>query len=253
MRDLNRGWIRYLPPFIRKRVEGRQYLQNVISNTGWQFVDNILRMGMGLLVGIRVTRYLGPERYGVLSYASAFVFVFSSMAMPWPDWVVVRNIVRDPSRRGEILGTTFVLKLFAGALNLLLALAAIVLLRPAGLLTLMLVGIISLGTVFQAFGTISFRFRSQVQSKYSAYSRSASFLIISPVKIAFIILKAPLVAFAWAAAAGIILGSAGSVIACQVNGHYLKTWRATRSMAKELLRDSWPLMLTRAMVYPKIW
>ena len=55
-RQYNKGWIRFLPTVLRDKVAGRDYLQNVISNTGWQFADNVLRMGVGLLVGIWVAR-----------------------------------------------------------------------------------------------------------------------------------------------------------------------------------------------------
>ena len=71
---MNQGWIRYLPTFIRDRLEGRAYLQNVVTNTGWQFADNILRMGVGFAVGIWVAR-LGPAQLGLFSSAVAIVIV----------------------------------------------------------------------------------------------------------------------------------------------------------------------------------
>ena len=49
---MNRTWARFLPAFLRGKIEGREYLQNVISNTGWQFADQILRMGVGLVIWI---------------------------------------------------------------------------------------------------------------------------------------------------------------------------------------------------------
>ncbi|RII25020.1 MAG: flippase [Geobacter sp.] len=238
------AWTRYLPVFIRQRLEGRPALQQVVGNTGWLFANNLLRMGVGLLVNIWVTRYLGPEQFGLLSYATAFVFVFSSIAAMGLDWVVVRNIVRDPSCRDETLGTAFMLKLAAGAITLGLTLAAIFIVRPADHLTRLLVAIVALGIVFQAFGTINFWFQSQVQSKYSVLVKSVAFLIVSAAKITLIWFEAPLVAFAWAGLAEIVLGSAGLVAAYRFQGHFIKTWRATWAMAKVLLRDCWPLMLT---------
>jgi len=244
MRNLNRTWARFLPAFVRKRIEGRQHLQDVIGNTGWLFADRVVKMGGTLLVGIWLTRYLGPERFGILSYAIAFVLVFSSIASMGLDWVVVRNIVRDPARRDEILGTTFTLKLAGGVASFCLAMATIIILRPSDHLSWLLVGIIALGSVFQAFSTIDFWFQSQVKSRYTVYARSSAFLLISGAKIALILLKSPLTAFAWAVTAEIVICSAGLVAVYRINGHRMKRWRATRSMAGELLRDSWPLMLT---------
>jgi len=245
---MSNAWTRYLPAFIRNKVEGRLQLQQAITNTGWLFADNILRMGVGLLVTIWVTRYLGPEQFGLLSYATAFVMLFSSIALLGLDFIVVRNIVRDPSCRDETLGTAFVLKLAGGILASGLTLAAIVLFRPMDHLTRLLVGILTIGTVFQAFGTIDFWFQSQVQSKYSAYARSSAYLVICAAKVVLILFHAPLVAFAWAGLADIFLGSLGLVVAYRVNGHQIKEWRVTRTMAMALLRDSWPLMFTDIVI-----
>lgn len=229
---------------IRQRLAGRRKLQQVLENTGWLFFDNVLRMGVGLLVSIWVTRYLGPERYGELSYATAFVFVFSSIGALGLDWVVVRNLVRSPEQRDEILGSAFLLKLLGGSASFCLAIGSVLLLRPDDRLATWLIAIIALGTVFQSLGVINFWFQSQVQSKYSAYARSAAFLTISLVKIALIQLQAPLIAFAWAALAEVVLGSAALLSAYRISGRHPMSWRWTRMMAGELMRDSWPLLLT---------
>ena len=43
------------------------------ANTSWLLGERILRMAVSLFVGIYVARYLGPERFGLLSYALIFV------------------------------------------------------------------------------------------------------------------------------------------------------------------------------------
>jgi len=241
---MNAWWTKYLPLIVREWLEGRHDLQKTIGNTGWLFAEKILRLGVGLLVNIWMTRYLGPEQFGLLSFATAFVFVFSSVATIGLDWVVVRNIVRDSSCRDETLGTAFILKLAGGAITFGLTIAAIFIIRPTDHLSRLLVAIIAIGIVFQAFGTINFWFQSQVQSKYNVFVKSVSFLFIAAVKIVLIQSQASLVAFAWAGLADIVLGSVGLVAAYRVHGHYIKNWRATQTMAKVLLRDCWPLMLT---------
>lgn len=90
---MNQAWTKYLPASLRAKVEGRAYLQNVVSNTGWQFADNILRMGVGLIIGIWVARYLGPAQYGLLSYVLAFGALFLPLTSLGLEEIVVRNIV----------------------------------------------------------------------------------------------------------------------------------------------------------------
>jgi len=43
--------------------------------------EKILCMFVGLLVGIWGTRYLGSEKFGLLSYAQSFVFLFTAIAV----------------------------------------------------------------------------------------------------------------------------------------------------------------------------
>lgn len=251
---MNFNWVRLLPEFIRVRIEGRHYLQNVISNTGWLFFDNILRMGVGLFVGVWMARYLGPDQYGQLSYALAFVALFAPLANVGAESIAVRNIVRDPSHKDQILGSIFMLKLIAASATVGILLVTIFLLRPADRSSQWLVGITAAGMIFQAFDTIDYWFESQVQSKFSVITKNTVFLFSSAGKVVLIFMKAPLVAFAWIGAAEIAFGSIGLVLAYKISGRHIRQWHPTVAAAKDFLRDSWPLILSgiAGMIYLRI-
>lgn len=251
---MNHSLIKFLPSFVRARVEGRTRFQNILANTGWLFADRILRMGVGLFVGVWVARYLGTEQFGLYSYAIAFVSLFGAFATLGLDGIVVRDIVRNPSCKDETLGTAFVLKLMGGALSFFLIMGAIFLLRPYDRLTQWLVGITAVGMVFQAFDTIDFWFQSQVKSKCTVYAKNTAFLLIALIKIVLILIKAPLIAFAWAGLTEIVVGAIGLIIVYRINGHYIKAWRGSIARAKSLFSDSWPLILSGIviMIYMRI-
>ena len=82
-------------------------------------------MTVGLFVGVWVARYLGPEQYGIYSYAIAFVALFSAFSTLGLEGIVVRNIVIEPSRKDEILGSAFMLRLLCGFLAFFLTLLVI--------------------------------------------------------------------------------------------------------------------------------
>ncbi len=246
--SVNDSWIALLPPFIRGRLEGRLGLQKVVSNTGWLFVDKIVRNGVGFLVLAWVARYLGPEQYGLLSYVSAFVVLFSAIATLGLDGIVIRNIVRDPSCTEGTLGAAFGLKLMGGMIALLLSIGAIALLRPGETLTCWLVGITAAGMIFQAFDVIDFWFQSQVQSRYVVYARNAAFSLVTVVKVALIFARAPLIAFAWAGLAEIVIGSLGLVVVYRMQGKDITAWQASLDKGKALVKDSWPLILSGVMI-----
>jgi O-antigen/teichoic acid export membrane protein len=241
---MNQSWIRFLPDFIRIKVEGRHVLQKTVGNTFWLLADNITRMGVGLLVGVWIARYLGPKQFGILNYSIAFVALFSTFATLGLDSIVVRNLVRNPSCKDEILASASALKLAGGLVTVLLAIGTILMLRPEDTLVHWMVGIIAVGTVFQSLDTIDFWFQSRVESQYTVYAKNGSFLIISGIKIILLLLSAPLIAFAWAGLAEIILGSIGLMMVYRLKGNDMKVWRATVVRAKSLLTDSWPLIFS---------
>src|SRR6266487_3807766 len=138
---MNQNWARFLPDTIKARLEGRHNLQRVIGNAGWLFADKISRIGVAVFVGVWIARYLGPEQFGLLSFASAFVALFAVMGSLGLDGIVVREIVLNPEGKDHILGTAFVLKLCGGAATLVASIAMISLVRPGDSLSRCLVGL----------------------------------------------------------------------------------------------------------------
>ena len=124
-------------------------LWKLIGNTGWLFADKILRMGLALVVGVWVARYLGPQQFGLYNYALSFAGLFTVFATLGLDSIVVRNIVRQPAEKDEILGTTFGLRLMGGCFVVFLAVTAVSLVRPGEGMTKLLVAIIAAGAIFQ--------------------------------------------------------------------------------------------------------
>ncbi len=241
---MNFTWTKYLPGFIQKRLAGRHELLEVLDNSGWMMGDQIFRQMMGLLVGVWMARYLGPELFGEYSYAFAVFMLVSPFAALALDGIVIRRIVQAPSSRDELLGTSFFLMLGGGILAYVLAMAVIFLTRPEDNLVQWLVGIMAAGSIVQAFIVIEFWFESQMQWKYTVYAKTTPFLLLSIVKIGLILLKAPLIAFAWAALADTALGSIGLLIVYWKKGYTVRVWRFSRTMAKSLLKDSWPLFFS---------
>jgi O-antigen/teichoic acid export membrane protein len=243
-----------LPEFFRKKIEGRHVLQTVLSNTSWMMGDQIVRKAVGLLVGVLLARHFGPHLYGEFSYAVAVVMIVSPLAILSLDDISIRRLAKDPKRRDEILGTSFILMLAGGVFAFLLAAAAIFLARPGDDLVQWLVIILAAGSIVQAFIAIEFWFEARMQWKFTVYAKTSAFLLLSMVKIALILAQAPLVAIAWASLAETALGSAGLLIVYRQRGYAVRAWRCSRVMAKSLLRNSWPLMFSAllTMVYLRI-
>lgn len=229
-------------------------LKEVVSNTGWLIADRLFRMGAGLLVGVWVARYLGPEHFGTLSYAGSFAGLFSAFAALGLDGIVVRELIRAPHDRYELLGTACVLKLVGGASAVLLCQVSILLIRPFDIGMQIMVAIIAAGFLFQSLDVIDYWFQSRTDSRWVVYAKNIAFVAVSLVKILLILLRFPLVAFAWVATAEILLGALGLFVVYRLNGESVFLWRYSRQRAEKLLADGWPLIFSGVviMVYMRI-
>ena len=226
------------------KFKSRSGLRAIIANTVWLFADRILRMGASLVVGVWVARYLGVQQYGLFNYALAFVSLFSPIFTLGLDDVVVRHIVRQSSNKEEILGTTFWLKLLGGIASVLLAVSTMFFLGEHETLKIWLVAILGMAGIFRAADTIELWFQSQVQSKYTVIAKNTAFLLNSVIKIALILTKAPLLAFAWVTLAEFAMSAISLLIVYQLKGSSLWLWRWSFAAAKTLLKESLPLIFS---------
>jgi len=231
-------------------------------NTSWLFAEKILRIVVGLFVGIWVARYLGPEQFGLFSYAQSFVGLFAAIATLGLDGIVIRELVKDESRRDELIGTAFWLKLI-GAVAVLAALAVAVHFTSNDTYTNTLVFIIASATVFQAFNVVDMYFQAKVMGKYITYVNVISLLLSSIVKIALILNEASLEAFAWTIVFDSVVLAMGYIYfyirhsALDAESHAtfkIQHSKFSKTTAIVLLKDSWPLILSGIVIsiYMKI-
>ncbi len=235
---------RFLPRRLAVSFGHRPYLRRMATNFGWLFSDQVIRMGLGLFVGAWVARYLGPEQFGLLSFATAIVAIFGAVATLGLPEIVVRDLARDPSHAPEILGSSFVLRLIGGAFALALAIGAAAYARPDHLTAKIMVAIIGSGTILRSAEVVRYWFQSQLQAKYAVWVENSALIISSAVKIIMILEHAPLIAFAWALLIEAALAATGLFLAYMSQGRQLTSWRPTLTRASSLVHQSWPLVLS---------
>src|ERR1700738_1335886 len=93
--------------------------QKIIFNSFWVILDKVIRMLGGLIVGVWVTRYLGPYNFGKLNYATSIIVISLPFVNMGLNNIVLTAMIRKPGY-GRILLTSLVLKLCSGSLLFLL-------------------------------------------------------------------------------------------------------------------------------------
>ncbi|KAB2921817.1 MAG: flippase [Bacteroidetes bacterium] len=224
-------------------------LRKTVVNLGWLFVDRGIRMSGAVVINAWLTRYLGPEQNGVLNYALAFVGMFTPLATLGIDSIVIRDIVRNPEQRDRVLGSAFGLRLAGAVSALLFAGLAVTMVRPGDTMTHVLVVVTSFGLLFQSFDVIDQWFQSQIRSKYTVYAKNIAFVVIGAVKIGLILTGADVLYFVIATSAELMLGAAGLAVMYRRNGGSLRSWSFSAARARELLRNSWPIIITDVAIF----
>jgi len=174
-----------------KAIVNHQGFGKYFVNTSWLFAEKILRIIVGLFVGIYVARYLGPEKFGIFSYALAFVALFGAIAELGVGSVIVRDLVNHPQDRDIFLGTAFWLKTAGGVLALVIISIAARLVSDDPK-TISYIFIIASGLLFQSFEVVDYYFQSKVLAKYVSMCNLFQLIFSSLLKLYFIFIGASL-------------------------------------------------------------
>ncbi|WP_017325983.1 flippase [Synechococcus sp. PCC 7336] len=217
---------------------------HIVKNTGWLFLEKILKIFGGLILGLWMAKYLGPENYGLLNYSIAFVALFEPLSTLGLHKIVVRDLVNQPERHYQILGTSFILRIFAGALIAVIAIDVNLWMRPDDLISSWLVAFSALGLVLKTSDIISFWFLSQVQAKQNAIAGSIAYTVGSTIRAGLLLVKTSVLTFGIASLLEQLIRSYRLGVSYTKVGKSFKEWKFNVTQAKALLKQSWPLILS---------
>ena len=225
-----------------------------LKNAGWLMFGKVV----SLIVNLAITRYLGPILFGDLSFGLSLVAILAAVGGLGLDTFIIREVIQEPARRDEILGTSLVLRMVANGLLIPIAIGIYLISHnfssnPGDSLTL-LIALLAFASFFKSFNVIDSYFQSQVQSKYVVQVQNVSLIVTSVFKILIITFSLPLIYIVFAYIVDAVVLATGLVIAYQNRGLKILNWTFNKERAKFLLIKSSPLILSAVMVtiYMKI-
>lgn len=228
--------------------------KKIIFNISWLFFDKILKMLFGVFVISMISRYLGPTQYGLLNYITALISLFIAFSALGLNGIVVRDLLIKEKEAPIILGTAFGLKLIGGIISFFFFLLLVYTLRPDDNVTISLSLVLGFMLIFKSADVIKFWYESQTASKYTVIVENSAFLIVGTVKLALIYFEASLKMFVLAILLESILVFIFFFLIYKKNKSSFFNWKFKRDKAKNLLRDSWPLIISSSawIIYSKI-
>lgn len=241
----NRLQFKLQSPLVRK----------VLSNTTWLMSERLLRMFVGLFVGVLIARQLGPELYGELSYALSMLMLFTMVTHLGLDGMTVREQVARPEDKERILGTVLKLKFIASLFGAGAMLIFAWFTAELGSPLFWLLVLFSVSILWSSKIVLEFYNEANIKGKYSANSKSFALLLSGVFKLILIFHGASVLWFGVA----VVLESMLLLIALVFCFRFIckehwSCWHYDSSLAKSMLSGGWMVMVGTifATTYRKI-
>jgi O-antigen/teichoic acid export membrane protein len=232
-----------------KNIEG---VIRYSKNAAWMLVEKILRIISLIVIGVLLARYLEPKTFGVYSNVISIYAIFSGIVKLGLDGILVRELIKYPNKINNLLGTAFWLKIISGLFAIVFIL--LVLTKHTSNNQHILLAVVSVGLIFQAFEVIDIYYQSQVQVKISTICKVTQSALSAVLKVTLLTNSADLIWFLFAYVLDVAVLAALYVVSYANNLHRRFFKIFDLSLAKSLIISSWPLMISSiaVMIYMKI-
>ena len=229
---------------MTKRIKSL-FKSKFVLNTGWMMFAQIYQMIVSLIIGVISARYLGPSNYGTINYAASYVSFFSIACQLGLEGIVVKEIVNNRSKEGEILGSSIVMRLCAALLSIISVCLIVWVINPNDNLLLIVTFLRALILLFEAFNILETWYQSNLQSKVTTIIKCVAYTVMSLYRIILLLTARSVIWFAFATSLDAL------VIAVLLLVHYSKhgTHKLSNSWVtgKTLFSQSYHLIISTLM------
>ena len=201
--------------------------------------DYIFSLTASLIVGIAVARYLGPEMYGIIAFATAVYTVLVIIVSLGIDDIIMKDMLQYEERQGSIQGSALFVK--SAAAFLVYGIIFIYFLINYSGEKLYSVLIITGAVLFQPLSVFSCIFLINAQAKYTSIARMISYTLSSLLKIILIIFKAPVTYFAFAVFIDYAVLYLTVILMYKYKKYTVSGWHIDISYIKYILKSAVPL------------
>jgi O-antigen/teichoic acid export membrane protein len=240
----------FTPSFISQFFQKRKGLRKIAANSGWLIGEKIYGLGVSLLVGVLIARYLGPENFGMLSYAFSIIGFLGTFVYLGLSGLVVREIVQRPDHANQIMGSAFVLKLIGSVIGFLIILGIVFFSHSHSKTEFWLLIIIGVSLIPQPFlQTINYWFQSQIQSKYYVLAIAITLSLAAVAQIILVLCGASIIAIAIVQSLQVTVAALSVVFIYHMKRFSILRWEPRLDEAIGLLKSSWIIILSGFLAF----
>lgn len=210
---------------------------------------------VGFLATVLVARYLGPEDFGLVSYALSLSSLFAVAGHMGLGGLVVREIVNHPGLRAETLGTAAGLKLLGMGIGFLGLVTYAAFYEGIQSIEFWAICLAGSALLFNPLEVVESWFQAFVQAKYVTATRVVALFATAALKVLLVAVGASALFFVGASLFQAMLTAILFFLFFNWKAKFrISEWQFSWSRARALLSQGWLVYLGSifAMVYLKI-
>ena len=158
-----------------------------VNNAGWIIFGKVAQGVINLLVGLLTARYLGPSNYGIINYAGAYIAFFTSLCTLGINSVLVKELIDNPDKEGEILGSSILMRMASSILSAITIIGIVSVVDRDEPTTVLVVALCSIGVIFHVFEVFNYWFQAQLKSKITSMASLVAYAITAAYKVYLIV------------------------------------------------------------------
>lgn len=182
-------------------------LRQYAGTVSWLLVERVVKIVLGLTIGVAVTRYLGPRDFGYLSAALGVAAIATPFATLGLHTFLIREFATEEKNKHPLLASAFVLLLaISTSVFAIILVASLVL--PVSSTLRVLIPLVCLSLIPASFMVIPSYFQAMTDGKRVALPRISGYVVGASAKVGLVLTGLPLLYFACAVIAESVVTAA---------------------------------------------
>ncbi len=212
----------------------------LIGNSVWLLVEKILKLVIGLYVGVEVARYLGPEEMGLWNYGISlflFFYCFSTLGL---DYTSPRDFLMHKENDSVIFSNILILRLFGAVLGMVAPLIYFSIFEGPDQRLFLIMLILTSAFLFQVFDVIEYYFQAYLKSERTVIAKLIAFILVAAYKLYLVKTKASLLMFVASSTLEFLIAAIALIFAWSFFKDKIRLGKINWSIMPEMLKNSLP-------------
>ena len=151
-------------------------------NASWIIICKVIQTVLNYVISSFTAKFLGPSRYGLTYYAASVTAFLIPVCLLGLSDIMVRELVENPDREGEILGTSLLMSLGSSVTCMGLMVLFVSATNRGDREAALFCALYSISMLFQGMELLSAWFQSKLMSRYTSTISLCAFVLVAAYK-----------------------------------------------------------------------